>query len=300
MSVWLNQHQLPLKLVLARMRRNLIGTFMMFCVIGLTLCLPATLYTVVDNLSQLTGKFESKPQISLFLKLSSNQTAEIQSLLKRHPNIQSFQFVSKESAWKKMQSEETTSASTALLESNPLPDAFYITPKNISPDQMLELQAELQKLPDVELSQVDANWVKKLDTMLKLGKKAVVTLTILLGLALIAIIGNTIRLQILTQREEIEVSKLIGATNRFIRRPFLYAGIIYGLGGGLVALMLLALITQLFNLSINEIADLYASQFKLQLPNQVSMVILLAVAITLGWLGSYFAVNRSLAQFEKF
>jgi cell division transport system permease protein len=300
MSVWLNQHQLPLKLVLARMRRNLIGTFMMFCVIGLTLCLPATLYTVVDNLSQLTGKFESKPQISLFLKLSSNQTAEIQSLLKRHPNIQSFQFVSKESAWKKMQLEETTSASTALLESNPLPDAFYITPKNISPDQMLELQAELQKLPDVELSQVDANWVKKLDTMLKLGKKAVVTLTILLGLALIAIIGNTIRLQILTQREEIEVSKLIGATNRFIRRPFLYAGIIYGMGGGLVALMLLALITQLFNLSINEIADLYASQFKLQLPNQVSMVILLAVAITLGWLGSYFAVNRSLAQFEKF
>jgi cell division transport system permease protein len=300
MSVWLNQHQLPLKLVLARMRRNLIGTFMMFCVIGLTLCLPATLYTIVDNLSQLTGKFESKPQISLFLKLSSNQTAEIQSLLKRHPNIQSFQFVSKESAWKKMQSEETTSASTALLESNPLPDAFYITPKNISPDQMLELQAELQKLPDVELSQVDANWVKKLDTMLKLGKKAVVTLTILLGLALIAIIGNTIRLQILTQREEIEVSKLIGATNRFIRRPFLYAGIIYGMGGGLVALMLLALITQLFNLSINEIADLYASQFKLQLPNQVSMVILLAVAITLGWLGSYFAVNRSLAQFEKF
>jgi cell division transport system permease protein len=300
MSVWLNQHQLPLKLVLARMRRNLIGTFMMFCVIGLTLCLPATLYTVVDNLSQLTGKFESKPQISLFLKLSSNQTAEIQSLLKRHPNIQSFQFVSKESAWKKMQSEETTSASTALLESNPLPDAFYITPKNISPDQMLELQAELQKLPDVELSQVDANWVKKLDTMLKLGKKAVVTLTILLGLALIAIIGNTIRLQILTQREEIEVSKLIGATNRFIRRPFLYAGIIYGMGGGLVALMLLALITQLFNLSINEIADLYASQFKLQLPNQVSMAILLVVAITLGWLGSYFAVNRSLAQFEKF
>jgi cell division transport system permease protein len=299
MSVWLNQHQQPIQLVLTKMRRNLMATMLMFCVIGVTLCLPAVLYTVVDNLSQLTGKIESKPQISLFLKLSSNSKAEIESALKQNPNIESFNFVSKEAAWKKMQSDETTAASTAFLETNPLPDAFYITPKNISPTQITKLQTDLQKLQGVELAQVDAHWVKKLDTILKLGKNAVAMLVIILGFALIAIIGNTIRLQILTQREEIEVSKLIGATNRFIRRPFLYAGIIYGLGGGLVALTLLTIITQLFNLSISEIAELYGSDFKLNMPNQLSMILLLVVAITLGWLGSYFAVNRSLAQFEK-
>lgn len=300
MSLWLTQHQQPLRLVISRMRSNIMATLLIFCVIGVTLCLPAILYTVVDNLAQVAGKFESKPQISLFLELSSDQNKEIESSLKRHPNIESFQFVSKESAWKKMQSDETTSAATSLLENNPLPDAFYITPKNIHPDQMTKLQTELQKLPGVALAQVDANWVKKLDTILKLGKKVVVALTILLGFAIIAIIGNTIRLQTLTQREEIEVSKLIGATNRFIRRPFLYAGVIYGLGGGLVALLLLALVTQLFNLSVSEIADLYASQFKLHMPNGLSMLVLLVVAMALGWLGSYFAVNRSLAQFEKF
>lgn len=300
MSLWLTQHQQPLRLVISRMRSNIMATLLIFCVIGVTLCLPAILYTVVDNLAQVAGKFESKPQISLFLELSSNQNKEIESSLKRHPNIESFQFVSKESAWKKMQSDETTSAATSLLESNPLPDAFYITPKNIHPDQMTQLQTDLQKLPGVELAQVDANWVKKLDTMLKLGKKVVAALTILLGFAIVAIIGNTIRLQTLTQREEIEVSKLIGATNRFIRRPFLYAGVIYGLGGGLVALLLLALVTQLFNLSVSEIADLYASQFKLHMPNGLSMLVLLVVAMALGWLGSYFAVNRTLAQFEKF
>jgi cell division transport system permease protein len=300
MSLWLTQHQQPLRLVISRMRSNIMATLLIFCVIGVTLCLPAILYTGVDNLAQVADKFESKPQISLFLELSSDQNKEIESSLKRHPNIESFQFVSKESAWKKMQSDETTSAATSLLESNPLPDAFYITPKNIHPDQMTQLQTDLQKLPGVELAQVDANWVKKLDTMLKLGKKVVAALTILLGFAIVAIIGNTIRLQTLTQREEIEVSKLIGATNRFIRRPFLYAGVIYGLGGGLVALLLLALVTQLFNLSVSEIADLYASQFKLHMPNGLSMLVLLVVAMALGWLGSYFAVNRSLAQFEKF
>lgn len=299
MSLWLSQHQQPLKLVIGRMRNNLMATLLMFCVIGVTLCLPAILYTVVDNLSRLTGDVESKPQISLFLKLDGSNKTEIEAQLKKHADVASFEFVSKDDAWSKMQQDKNTADAAASLEKNPLPDTFYITPKNISPDNMGHLQEEMQKWNGVELAQVDANWVKRLDTILKLGKKAVFVLVVLLGFALITVIGNTIRLQIMTQREEIEVSKLIGATNPFIRRPFLYAGVLYGLGGGLAALIILTLVTMLFNFSVTEIADLYASNFRLQLPSGLSILVLLVSATGLGWLGSYFAVNRTLAQFEN-
>jgi cell division transport system permease protein len=299
MSLWLSQHQQPLKLVIGRMRNNLMATLLMFCVIGVTICLPAILYTVVDNLSRLTGGAESKPQVSLFLKLDASNKTEIEAQLKKHVDIASFEFVSKNDAWSKMQQDKNTADAAASLEKNPLPDAFYITPKNISPDNMEHLQEEMQKWNGVELAQVDANWVKRLDTILKLGKKAVFVLVVLLGFALITVIGNTIRLQIMTQREEIEVSKLIGATNPFIRRPFLYAGVLYGLGGGLAALIILTLVTMLFNFSVTEIADLYASNFRLHLPSGLSILVLLVSATGLGWLGSYFAVNRTLAQFEN-
>ena len=299
MSLWLSQHQQPLKLVIGRMRNNLMATLLMFCVIGVTLCLPAILYTVVDNLSRLTGGVESKPQVSLFLKLDASNKTEIEAQLKKHADIASFEFVSKNDAWSKMQQDKNTADAAASLEKNPLPDAFYITPKNISPDNMGHLQEEMQKWNGVELAQVDANWVKRLDTILKLGKKAVFVLVVLLGFALITVIGNTIRLQIMTQREEIEVSKLIGATNPFIRRPFLYAGVLYGLGGGLAALIILTLVTMIFNFSVTEIADLYASNFRLHLPSGLSILVLLVSATGLGWLGSYFAVNRTLAQFEN-
>jgi len=299
MSLWLSQHQQPLKLVIGRMRNNLMATLLMFCVIGVTLCLPAILYTVVDNLSRLTGGVESKPQISLFLKLDASNKTEIEAQLKKHADVASFEFVSKDDAWSKMQQDKNTADAAASLEKNPLPDAFYITPKNISPDNIGHLQEEIQKWNGVELAQVDANWVKRLDTILKLGKKAVFVLVVLLGFALITVIGNTIRLQIMTQREEIEVSKLIGATNPFIRRPFLYAGVLYGLGGGLAALIILTFVTMLFNFSVTEIADLYASNFRLQLPSGLSILVLLVSATGLGWLGSYFAMNRTLAQFEN-
>ncbi len=299
MSLWLSQHQQPLKLVIGRMRNNLMATLLMFCVIGVTLCLPAILYTVVDNLSRLTGGVESKPQISLFLKLDASNKTEIEAQLKQHADVASFEFVSKDDAWSKMQQDKNTADAAASLEKNPLPDAFYITPKNISPDNIGHLQEEMQKWNGVELAQVDANWVKRLDTILKLGKKAVFVLVVLLGFALITVIGNTIRLQIMTQREEIEVSKLIGATNPFIRRPFLYAGVLYGFGGGLAALIILTFVTMLFNFSVTEIADLYASNFRLHLPSGLSILVLLVSATGLGWLGSYFAVNRTLAQFEN-
>ena len=301
MNQWLNQHTQPLKMVLGRMRQNLLGTVLMCCVMGVTLSLPAILFTIIDNLGQVAGGVESKPQLSLFLKLdASNNTKEaIAEQLKKHPDVAKYEFVSKETAWEQLQQNANTSNISTSLSKNPLPDAYFVTPKDIKPESVQRLQQEMQKWSGVELAQVDANWIKRLDTVLKLGKKATFVLIALLGFALVAVIGNTIRLQIMTQLEEIEVSKLIGATNQFIRRPFLYAGTLYGLGGGLAAWLIVLAVVQLFNTSVAEIADLYASQFRLSMPNTSITIALLFSAIGLGWLGSFVAVNRSLAKIEK-
>ena len=301
MNQWLNQHIQPLRMVLARMRQNLLGTVLICCVMGVTLSLPAVLFTIVDNLGQVAGGVESKPQLSLFLKLDASSSAKeaIAEKLKKHTDIAKYEFVSKESAWEQMQQNANTADISASLNKNPLPDAYFVTPKEINPKNVGRLQKEMQQWDGVELAQVDSNWIKRLDTVLKLGKKAIFVLVALLGFALIAVIGNTIRLQIMTQLEEIEVSKLIGATNQFIRRPFLYAGTLYGLGGGLAAWLIVLAVVQLFNTSVTEIADLYASQFRLSMPNAIITIAMLLSAVTLGWLGSFVAVNRSLAKIEK-
>ena len=258
MKQWLNQHAQTLGLVLGRMRRNLAATLMMCCVMGVTLCLPGTLYVVVDNLNRLAGSMHGDMQISLFLKLDVTQDgiAALDQRLHEHADIAAYRFVDKKQAWQDMQKQSGFGSAAAKLESNPLPDAFFVEPKSVDPETIEQLKGEMQQWPGVELAQLDADWIKRLYALLELGRQAILVLSALLGFALFAIIGNTIRLQILTQREEIEVSKLIGATNGFIRRPFLYAGALYGLCGGLVAWLLLGPVMALLNQSIADLAAL--------------------------------------------
>ncbi|CAG0957096.1 Cell division protein FtsX [Methylophilaceae bacterium] len=298
MKHWINQHRQALQLVLGRMRNNLLATSIMFAVMGVTLCLPGTLYVIVDNLNRLAGSMQSEPQISLFLKLDieAETLDDLKKKLEAHPGIESHLFVGKETAWEQIKRSAESAPVAASLEKNPLPDAYFIKPGSKDPVLIESLQSELQQWEGVELAQLDAGWIKRLHAILELGKKAILVLVVLLGFALVAIIGNTIRLQIVTQREEIEVSKLIGATDSFIRRPFLYSGVIYGLGGGLTAWLMLASVISLFNLSVAELAELYASGFRLDLPSLETGVTMIACAVGVSLLGSYIAVNRSLSQ----
>lgn len=300
MKHWLNQHIQAINLVVKRMKENLLATILMFVVMGVTLCLPGTLYVIVDNLNRLAVNLQGDPQISLFLKLDiDSQTIDaLSARLESHPQIQHHRFASKDSAWEQLQQQAETATVAANLTNNPLPDAYFITPKTMTPEELETLQAELQQWESVELAQLDTSWIKRLNALLQLGKKGILVLVILLGFALIVIIGNTVRLQILTQREEIQVSKLIGATDSFIRRPFLYAGTIYGLGGGLVAWLLLISVISLFNVSIADLSELYASGFRLDLPSVQTSALIIASAIFLSWIGSFIAVNRSLTQLD--
>lgn len=296
MSQWLNLHGQAVKLVLNRLRKNGWATGIMWCVMGITLSLPGLLYIAVDNLERVSGSMHSDPEISLFLALDVNAEtiADIQQKLAEHPKIRSYRFVSRDDAWQALKEKSELGAD---LEQNPLPHAFFLLPKSTEPATIEGLQQELQQWDGVEVAQLDTAWIKRLYAVLELANKAVLILGALLGFALLSIIGNTIRLQVVTQRDEIEVAKLIGATDGFIRRPFLYAGTFYGLGGGLAALLFLLGITLLFNSSVAEIATLYNSDFRLDFLDLFSSLALLAIAALLGWLGSYVAVNRSLAEF---
>ena len=298
MRQWLNLHGQAMSQVIYRLRRNAWATFIMWCVMGITLALPGLLYIAIDNLNRVAGSVESEPQISLFLNvgIAPEAIVGLRQKLADHQDIANYRFVDKNTAWEELKRNSGIGA-ISDLEQNPLPDAFFVEPKTLDPVSIEQLHRDLQQLPGVEVAQLDATWIKRLYAVLELAQKAVLILGALLGFALLAIIGNTIRLQVVTQRDEIEVSKLIGATDSFIRRPFLYAGTFYGLGGGIAALLFLLGITALFNASVAEIAALYSSDFSLNFLDIFSSLVLLVIAALLGWVGSYVAVNRSLAKF---
>ena len=304
MSSWLNQHLQTLKLVLNRMRNNLFSTLMIGLVIGVAMCLPSLFYLAVDNLSKLTDHMQKDTEISLFLKIDANADAiqQIERQLSENKAIERFHLVTKEEAWQQLQaksrSNQDINEAVSQLGKNPLPDAFFIQAKSADPESLMQLKDTLQSLPNVELALLNTEWVKRLSSLLNLGKKLISMIAGLLAIVLLVIIGNTVRMQILTQKDEIEVSSLIGATRSFIRMPFLYAGALYGLLGGLMAVMMLIGIIQAFNLSISQIAHLYSNDFSLSLFNGKLFLAVILAAISIGWVGSYIAVSRAIARYK--
>ncbi len=300
MKYWLNQHQQSLSIVIQKLKMSGMSTLIMCLVMGTALSLPALLYVLVDNFNQIAGDIKGEARISLFLKLDANEAVitSIKQKLEENNAVKNFEFVSKDLAFKKLKEDANTAEVASNLDSNPLPDAFFIQAENNEPNAVNQLRDTLQQYEGVEHAQVDASWIQRLNSLLTLGKKAAFTLAVLLGFAIVVIIGNTIRLQILTQKEEIEVSKLIGATNSFVRRPFLYTGVLYGLGGGIAACLILVAVIHIFNASIAELARLYASNFHLVLPSASHILLMVLIGIGLGWLGSYLAVNRSISALQ--
>lgn len=301
MSHWLNHHLQAIKLVLSRMRSNALSSFIICLVIAVALCLPSLFYLGVDNLSKLSQHMQNETEISLFLKLdTSNETiAQIESALSQNPDILEYHFVSKDQAWQQLQlkSKDNADISNAVnhLASNPLPDAFFIQAKSAQPEQLEALRSSLQNIEGVEQALLNAEWAKRLATLLSIGKQFVFFVALLLAVVLLVMIGNTVRMQILTQKDEIEVSYLIGATSSFIKIPFLYAGALYGLFGGILSSIMIAVMIMTFNQSIAEISHLYSSDFSLRVLNLQLYVSVTAIAIIIGWIGAYLSVSRALS-----
>ena len=293
MKTWLTHHAQALRLVLSRFKQNKLSTLLICLSIGVTLALPSVAYIVLDNLNGLVSGVKSESKISVFLtdKHDKALVSSIEKTLKQNHAIQQVIYVSKEDALEQLTAIDANKSMLDSLQGNPLPDAFFVEPKSLDATSIDALKIELSKIDGVETVLVDGIWIKRLNSFLLLGKKILVILAGLLGFALIAVIANTIRMQILTQSAEIELSQLIGATKSFIRRPFLYIGGLYGFGGGVLALLITWLMILFLNRTIQTIANSYQSDFNLHFLSLNEFLVILVMSIALGWLSAYFSLS---------
>lgn len=296
----MSRHWRTLTGTLRRFARTPFATLVTVSVIGIALSLPAGLYLLLSNLGQASNALEAQPQISLFLKLDAGKEAQrqIESQLKSHTAIKTFRFVGRDQALKELSAKNGLGDLAAGLPHNPLPDAYIITARESDAAGLDKLRIEVSQWPAVETAELDSAWVRRLNAMLDLGRQLTFMLAALLAFGLIAGMGNIIRLQILTRQEEIEVSKLIGATDRFIRLPFLYHGALQGLFGGLAAWAIIAISAQMLNLSVSRLTSLYGSGFQLEGLAQGDVAALLGFSAILGWIGAYLAVSHFLRHFQ--
>lgn len=300
MNNWLLHHLTVIQFTLQRLRTSPVSSLLNILVIGVALSLPTGGYVVLQNVQSLSDKLLGTPQITIFLNMNVTQD-EISRLTKQLQELEAIatvEFVSREEALKQLQQSTGLADVTGGLAQNPLPHAFIITPKNKDIQTLEKLRDELKTWPKFDHVQLDSAWVRKLEAMLKFARLAVLILAVLLSFALVAITFNTIRLQILTQREEIEVSKLIGASNSFIRRPFLYFGLVQGLLGGTAAWLLITISLSLLNASLADLTQLYASNFHLQHLSIADSITLLGFSAYLGWLGALLSVSQHLWEIE--
>jgi cell division transport system permease protein len=301
MRVWLQHHGLSLAQTLARLARSPFATALNVLAIGVALALPFGVYCVLGNLESLSRNASIDPQLSVFLARDAAKAdiAAVETRLKGAGGVSAVRFVSRDAALVELSRAAGMEQVIASLPQNPLPDAFVVTLSGSDPALADRLELQFKSLPKVAYVQADSAWVKRLDALLRLGRTAVVLLSALLGLALVAVTFNTIRLQILTQRDEIELCRLIGATHAYIRRPFFYLGSLLGLFGGLAALAIVLSGLTVLNRDLAHLALLYGSDIRLRLPNSNEMISALVAAVAFGWLGAYLSVSRHLLEADR-
>jgi len=299
MSAWLREHWRTLTLTLARMAGNPLATLLNVMVIGVALALPLGGYMLLQNLGSVTRQLAGHPQVSLFLAPEAGKAdiAALEARLRQIPGVRALRFIPREQALEGLKRSENLSDVIATLQTNPLPDAFVLDTGGSAADLEI-LEPQLKALPRIAHVQLDSAWVRRLEALIALGRTTVLILATLLASGLVAVTFNTIRLQILTQKDAIEVSKLIGATDAFIRRPFFHLGLIQGALGGLAAQAIVYLCVLILNRSILELAQLYGSDFRLDFFGFSDCFALLAFSAFLGWLGAYLSVSRHLANME--
>ena len=297
---WLLRHFDTLRESLLRLGQQPLATLLNVVVIGIAMSLPAGFYVGLNNLQAFSRQLSSDPQISLFMALdaTASEVADVERRLRMEPEVGRFEFIPRDRALERLRRSAGLSDILADLGRNPLPDAFVVTARNNDPATLEALRARAAQWAQVEHVQLDAEWARRLDAALGVGRLLVGLLGALLAVALVAVTFNTIRLQILTRRDEIEVAKLIGATNSFIRRPFLYLGSLQGLAGGLAAWAIVTLAGMALNLQLAEVATLYGTAFHLQSLTLIDAALLFAASGLLGWLGAWLSVSRHLWQIE--
>lgn len=306
MKVWWRQHVFAMKRALPRPGRGFGSFAFNVLVVAIALALPFAGLTVLENVRPISAQLAVEPEISVFLAMDTPRARatalapEIRQVLEHNRTAAALEFIPRENALGALKERSGMADAITTLGNNPLPDGYVLKLAGFDNAQdagrVDQIAVQLKALPGVEYVQVDSAWVKRLAALLNVLRLALLFLAATLGVVVVAVVFNTVRLQVLTQREEIEVSRLVGATDGFICRPFYYSGALLGLAAGATALGVVALGLRPLNAAIAEFARLYASEFQLIPLGTALTVLLLMASAVLGLCGAMLSVRRHLGR----
>ncbi len=306
MNAWLRQHRFAIADALDRVRRHP-GSFLFnVLVIAIALALPIAGLTMLDSIRPVSAQLAVEPEISIFVSVDTPReratalAPDIRRILQENNSSGRLEFIPRENALSALKDKTGLSDALTTLGTNPLPDGYVLklaSFENAADAARVDvIAAQLKALPGVEYVQVDSAWVKRLAALMQLLRMALLMLAVTLAMVVIAVVFNTIRLQVMTQHEEIEVSRLVGATDTFIYRPFYYSGALLGMFAGVIALAAVAVALYPLNSAIADFAQLYASEFRLAPLGAAESLVLLLISAALGLSGAMLSVRRHLAR----
>ena len=300
-SIWFARHFNTAGDSLGRLVRQPFASLMIILVIAVTLALPAALNLALKNFTVISGSWDDALDFSVFLDtgLSVSEAEGIARLIGQRADVEDVQLITAADALAEFKQQSGFGDALDHLAENPLPHTLVVRPSAANTAQsMILLREELASLPETELVQVDTEWVQRFHAILEIVQRAVMIGAGLLGLAIIVVIGNTIRLEIQNRRDEIEVTKLIGASNAFVRRPFLWSGFWYGLFGSLLGLGLVWYGLYLLQPAVARLAGLYQSGLTVLTLGLQDSLVIIGIGIALGLIGSWFAAARHMRAIE--
>lgn len=302
MGAWLTRHVQTALGALGRLGSQPLATLMTMLVIGIALALPACLYLCIENAQQAGRAWDRAVDLSVYLTSGVTEPAarSVFERIRQRRDVAAVELITAEEALQDFGRDSGFGPALEALKENPLPHTLVVQPRAQDLDRahLESLASDLRELPEVELVQLDTAWVEKLRAILEFVRSAVLLAATLLAAGVTLVVSNTIRLDIFGRRDEIEVTKLVGGSDGFVRRPFLYTGAWYGLGGGLLAGLLTFVALAVLAKPIGKVAVLYGSRFQLEGLGFGGLAVLAGAGVCLGWFGSFLSATKHLRDIE--
>jgi len=300
MKNWIKRHLQVFFYTLGQFNRNRTSVAMTVLALGIGFSIPLSMYSVVDSFSAIGGQWESRPQITLYLdkSISKKQIQTLQTQLAKDKRLEELQYISAEDGLKNFSSQFQFDQALALLDENPLPAVIVVFPAatTANVENIEKLTREYQTLANVTSAQYDFEWLQKLSALTSFLKRTVLVLAAVIVVGLLMLIANTIRLEISTRRDEIDIIDQLGGSPAFISRPFLYMGLLKGLFGSLTAILISTIVLQLLSTPLQRLAELYGIAFDLPALHLDIALVVLASGALLGWLSAKFTVAQHLRK----
>lgn len=302
MTGWLTRHLQAMLFAAGRLARAPLSTGFTVLVIAIAFTLPAAFGLLITSVRTATGDFASAVDLTVYLKqdVPLEKARQLAQSARERAGVERVTLVTADEALEAFREQSGFGTALDALGDNPLPHAIDIRPAAdaATPEHMDTLRRYLEAWPEVELVQVDSEWVVRLNAILDLLRRLVTGTAVLLGAGVLAVVGNTIRLEVYNRRAEIEVTKLVGGSNGFVRRPFLYTGLFYGVLGAALATVLLVVGLHMLGAPVGRLAASYGSDFRLLTPGWREVGSLLGLGALLGLAGAWIAAARHLARIE--